>query len=853
MDLRSDDSGFLIGGSRIGLSLDKERLLLLRAIKADTAALRKTLTDSVSSARVARNPAPASNIAARAARVARAPANDSGQSYQQQAQERSVSVRRVREQRNEEARAATPQRGANGRFLAGTGGAEAQAQAKSGQRKLLAGIGGIMASLKSGLGRLGGGGGNGESVDPTIAAAKELGGIMSPITRPFKGLMGMMFRRRPADAEQKISVPWYRRIWSELRGINQKSGAGGGRSLLGGIGGAIGALLGRIPGLGMLGKGLGMLGGRGRRSGGRDDPRAAARARLARRNARNRAAGGRSGGLGRAARSVGGLLSRIPGLGMLAGRDDPRAAARARLARRNGTAGGGLSRLGGSVGRMAKSAGGALGGLGAGFLKKIPLLGALLSGGTALASIFGVGGGTKEDRFKGAGGGIGALIGGGIGTLLGPIGTVVGGMLGDLVGTKIGEWLSGVDWGKVGETITQAWDGLTGTISDGWKWVEGKFGGVLDAVSSTISGIKDTIVNAAGSAIDWTKEKAGVAKEAVKAAAQAVAAKAAPAVNAVKEKAGSIYEAATLQGGRLMGKLDKSYRHKEKFDGIKGGEGLAKYGTYTNDEADRIRELKKSGANTSANLKGGMPQDIRNKIIAQATAAGLDPEQMLQIAALESGGNPNAISSTGATGVYQMTGQTATGLGITNRFDADQNIAGGMKLAQANAESLRKRGLAVNRDNLYMMHQLGPKAATDLIQGAAQGKNLNELSAGTQTAAGMNYGKGAKTAKEYLAKNSMALDARLGQVSKTVPATLAAVTPASAAAKASAVPMVASAAASLEKQSLAPVPTPPRKIADNSKKAEPVGVMAAPLTQNIADRGLAQAATGGIGMNLGAR
>lgn len=788
MDLRADDSGFLIGGGRVSLNSEKDRLQLLRAIKADTAAMRKALEDGAASPRVTRNPAPAPAIAARSARVARTPANDAGPSSQQQEQQRSASVRRLRRvQESETQRAATPQRGAGGRFMSGTGSTEEKATAKTGQRKLLAGLSGILSSLKSGFSGMGDGG---ESVDPAIAAAKEFGSVMSPVTKPIKGLMGAIFRRRPGDTEQKVSVPWYRRIWSELRGINQKGGAGG-KSMLSSLGG----LLGKIPGVGLLGKGAGLLGGRRRRYGGQADLRATARERLARRNARN----GKTGNI---------------------------------------------------FSRTLKGAGGMLGGLG----KRLPLIGALLAGGSALSSIFGLGGDqNREERFKGAGGGIGALIGGGLGTLLGPVGTVVGGILGDMIGTQVGEWLSTVDWGKVGDSITDAWDTVTSNIGDGWKWVQNKFGGTLDAISSTFSGLKDGAVKAFEATTSWAREKAVAAKDAVKGAVDKVSEKAAPVVNAAKAKAGSLYEAATIEGGRLVGKLDKGYRHKESFDGISGGGSLAKYGSYTNAEADRIRQLKTSGANTSANLKGGMPQDIRNKIIAQATAAGLDPEQMLQIAALESGGNPNAISSTGATGVYQMTGQTATGLGITDRFDADQNIAGGMKLALANAEQLRKKGLTVNRDNLYMMHQLGPTAATDLIQGAARGKNLNELSAGTQTAASMNYGKGAKTAKDYLAKNSMALDARLGQVSKTVPTTLAAVTPVSAAAKDSAVPMVTSAASSIDRQVLGPVPMAPRKIADNSKKSEAPLVMAAPLTQNIADRGLAQAATGGIGMNLGVR
>ena len=70
------------------------------------------------------------------------------------------------------------------------------------------------------------------------------------------------------------------------------------------------------------------------------------------------------------------------------------------------------------------------------------------------------------------------------------------------------------------------------------------------------------------------------------------------------------------------------YRHKAMFDGIKGGDDLAKYGTYTDAEAKRIRTLKTSAANTSANIPGGISQEIQDKISAQAKKHGLDPVMM---------------------------------------------------------------------------------------------------------------------------------------------------------------------------------------------------------------------------------
>ncbi|WP_321946576.1 transglycosylase SLT domain-containing protein [Paraburkholderia sp. J10-1] len=370
-------------------------------------------------------------------------------------------------------------------------------------------------------------------------------------------------------------------------------------------------------------------------------------------------------------------------------------------------------------------------------LRRIPGLGALMAGGSAVMSLFGHDDPSKSpeqnrrDKFVGIGRGLGGVLGAIVGEIFGPIGGVLGAMMGDKLGKLVGNWLADVDWTKVAKSITDMWDTCVKTLGTAW----------------------DDLVK---SAKDWFKDKLGIDVEKVQETAKTVLK---DSVEVVKDWGGKVgaWGAGLVEAGRM--KFDKGYRGKADWSGIKGGEGLA-MGTYTGDEAERIRQLKASGANTDASLKGGMPREIQQKIVNQALAAGLNPVEMLKIAAMESGGNSNAVSPTGAIGIYQFVGRTASGVGIKDRFDADQNIAGGMSLAQENAKRLRAANLPATSENLYLMHQLGP-GAIEVIKGAQQGKSISDLSPDIQKAISLNYGGNkAKTAAEYIDLNRKALDDR---------------------------------------------------------------------------------------------
>lgn len=66
-------------------------------------------------------------------------------------------------------------------------------------------------------------------------------------------------------------------------------------------------------------------------------------------------------------------------------------------------------------------------------------------------------------------------------------------------------------------------------------------------------------------------------------------------------------------------------------------------------------------------------------IAAEAQRQGVNPNLALQVAAHESSFNPAAKSATGDVGVFQLQPGTAADMGVTDRLDAAQNIAGGVR------------------------------------------------------------------------------------------------------------------------------------------------------------------------------
>ena len=69
--------------------------------------------------------------------------------------------------------------------------------------------------------------------------------------------------------------------------------------------------------------------------------------------------------------------------------------------------------------------------------------------------------------------------------------------------------------------------------------------------------------------------------------------------------------------------------------------------------------------------------DIFNKA---STTYNVDKRLLIAVAKTESDFNPKATSGAGAKGIMQLMDRTAKDLGVTNSYDAEQNIMGGAKL-----------------------------------------------------------------------------------------------------------------------------------------------------------------------------
>lgn len=175
----------------------------------------------------------------------------------------------------------------------------------------------------------------------------------------------------------------------------------------------------------------------------------------------------------------------------------------------------------------------------------------------------------------------------------------------------------------------------------------------------------------------------------------------------------------------------------------------------TPEEAPVIEALKAQGASFAGGH--GLTAETRALTIAAANKYKVPADWMLAMVMMESGGNPNAVSSTGAVGLLQFTGGTAKDYGLRNRFDPVANLDAGAHLMKDNMATLEKAGVPVTLASVYLAHQQGAGGAIELYRGAADPTHV--IPDKIRTNMGLNYGD--KSAKEYVALNERKIGAAL--------------------------------------------------------------------------------------------
>ena len=172
-----------------------------------------------------------------------------------------------------------------------------------------------------------------------------------------------------------------------------------------------------------------------------------------------------------------------------------------------------------------------------------------------------------------------------------------------------------------------------------------------------------------------------------------------------------------------------------------------KKGIFTSAERDAIAEARARGETFRGGR--GATTDMRAIVDKAAIAHGQDPHLMETMMQIESAGNPYAVSSTGAVGLFQFTSGTGKQYGITNRFDPVQNANAAAQLLSDNAAALRRAGYTPTPDLLYLTHQQGVGGVIQMLE-TSSGKRSG-VSDAVRKNMQANYGDMA--AGDYILRN----------------------------------------------------------------------------------------------------
>jgi hypothetical protein len=111
---------------------------------------------------------------------------------------------------------------------------------------------------------------------------------------------------------------------------------------------------------------------------------------------------------------------------------------------------------------------------------------------------------------------------------------------------------------------------------------------------------------------------------------------------------------------------------------------------------EKTAEAAKWNAEESKKFRSNLARKlIPGAISAASKKTGVSPMELYRIIQVESGGDPNAVSKSGAKGLMQLMPDTAREHGVTNPFDVYQNIMGGAEHYREMLDHYKDRRLAL--------------------------------------------------------------------------------------------------------------------------------------------------------------
>lgn len=158
------------------------------------------------------------------------------------------------------------------------------------------------------------------------------------------------------------------------------------------------------------------------------------------------------------------------------------------------------------------------------------------------------------------------------------------------------------------------------------------------------------------------------------------------------------------------------------------------------------------------------PDELLSIFQEAATTFGVSFELLTSIGRAESNYNSNAVSSAGAVGIMQLMPATAAALGVTNSYDARENIMGGAKyisqlLAKYNGNtSLALAAYNAGSSNVEKYGGIPPFTETqNYVQKVLS--YMNATLTAEATAASSTVQETTQTISDFLAENNISRDA----------------------------------------------------------------------------------------------